>query len=432
MLGVWDSPLGGVDLVGVDLVDMELTSVCTDTDIAVIGAGPQALTLVTHLLQKKKAMRSRFQIFDPSGQWLTRWRRQFAAQEIPYLRSPAVHHPDPNSNALLSFAEHREEELYDPYHRPGARLFQEFCETVIDRWELRDRVIPAQVVQLLPEQGRFRLILAEGRTVIARRVVLATGNHTPHLPAWVKAIPKNTPPERLSHSSAVDLSAMPRLTEETVLIVGSGLTSGHLAMGAIKRGARVLLMARRQFQEKFFDASPGWLGPKYLKGFLAETDWRRRSQMIHQARNGGSLTPDMLTRLRRLSHDNKVTLYEHCQVTEVGWKEDAWQVRCSNHAIHNCLAHQPINRIWLATGSQLDIASHSLLEAVMSQHPAQVINGLPVLDEHLRWPGCELFLMGPWAGLQVGPVARNLFGGKLCCDRIIPALIKPIGSRHPR
>ena len=427
MLGVEGSPLGGVDL-----VDIKLTSVCTDTDIAVIGAGPQALTLVTHLLQKKKAMRSRFQIFDPSGQWLTRWRRQFAAQEIPYLRSPAVHHPDPNPHALLSFAEHREQELYDPYRRPGARLFQEFCETVIDRWQLRDRVIPAQVAQLLPEQGRFRLILAEGRTVIARRVVLATGNHTPHLPDWVKAIPKNTPPERLRHSSAVDLSAMPRLTAETVLIVGSGLTSGHLAMGAIKRGARVLLMARRQFQEKIFDAPPGWLGPKYLKGFLAETDWRRRSQMIHQARNGGSLTPDMLTRLRRLSHDNKVTLYEHCQVEAARWKEDAWQVRCSNHDVHDCLAHQPINRIWLATGSQLDITSHSLLGAVLSQHPTQIINGLPVLDEHLRWPGCELFLMGPWAGLQVGPVARNLFGGKLCCDRIIPALIKPIGSRHHR
>ena len=423
----------GVPLGGVDLVGMELTSVCTDTDIAVIGAGPQALTLVTHLLQKKKAMRSRFQVFDPSGQWLTRWRRQFAAQEIPYLRSPAVHHPDPNSHALLSFAEHREQEFYDPYHRPGTRLFQEFCDTVINRWQLQDRVIPAQVAQIIPEKGRFRLTLADGRTAAARRVVLATGDNTPQLPDWVNAIPSSTyPPERLLHSSAVNLSALPQLTAETVLIVGSGLTSGHLAMGAIKRGARVLLMARRQFQEKIFDAPPGWLGPKYLKGFLAETDWRRRSQMIHQARNGGSLTPDMLTRLRRLSHGNKVTLYEHCQVEAARWKEDAWQVRCSNHDVHDCLAHQSINRIWLATGSQLDIASHSLLGAVMSQYPVQVINGLPVLDEHLRWPGCGLFLMGPWAGLQVGPVARNLFGGKLCCDLIIPALIKPIGRRPHR
>ena len=48
---------------------------------------------------------------------------------------------------------------------------------------------------------------------------------------------------------------------------------------------------------------------------------------------------------------------------------------------------------------------------VLSQYPNQIVNGLPVLDEHLRWPGCELFLMGPWVALQVGPVARNLHRG---------------------
>ena len=77
------------------------------TDIAVVGAGPQALTLITHLLQKHKRMRERlsagfspgFQVFDPSGAWLTRWNRQFAAQEIPHLRSPAVHHPDCDSHS---------------------------------------------------------------------------------------------------------------------------------------------------------------------------------------------------------------------------------------------------------------------------------------------------------------------------------------------
>lgn len=36
-------------------------------DIAVVGAGPQALTLVTHLLQKKQTMRNRFVVLDPAG-----------------------------------------------------------------------------------------------------------------------------------------------------------------------------------------------------------------------------------------------------------------------------------------------------------------------------------------------------------------------------
>ncbi|WP_204101948.1 MULTISPECIES: hypothetical protein, partial [Spirulina sp. CCY15215] len=31
--------------------------------------------------------------------------------------------------------------------------------------------------------------------------------------------------------------------------------------------------------------------------------------------------------------------------------------------------------------------------------------------------------MGGYAALQVGPVARNLAGGRLACDRIVPAIV---------
>ncbi|MEO0409904.1 MAG: FAD/NAD(P)-binding protein, partial [Cyanobacteria bacterium P01_A01_bin.135] len=121
-----------------------------ETDIAVIGAGPQALTLVTHLLQKKAKLRDRIRVFDPSGTWMIQWQQQFAAQEIAELRSPAVHHPDPNSHALRSFAEGRFQELHPPYDRPGTQLFQDFCQALIRRWQLQDAVTPAQVTRLEP------------------------------------------------------------------------------------------------------------------------------------------------------------------------------------------------------------------------------------------------------------------------------------------
>lgn len=54
--------------------------------LAIIGAGPHALTLVTHLLQKRSKMRFRFVVFDPSGQWMSRWEQQFAVFDIPHLR----------------------------------------------------------------------------------------------------------------------------------------------------------------------------------------------------------------------------------------------------------------------------------------------------------------------------------------------------------
>ncbi|MEO1351778.1 MAG: FAD/NAD(P)-binding protein [Cyanobacteria bacterium J06635_15] len=397
------------------------------TDIAVIGAGPQALTLVTHILQKKATFRNRIQVFDPSGTWMTQWHQQFAAQEIAELRSPAVHHPDPNSHALRTFAEGRYHELHPPYDRPGTQLFHDFCHTVIHRWQLQNTVNPAQVTRLEPLQKRafrFCLTLHTGDTVLARRVVLATGGGQPDWPDWVQRVGSPYPAERLCHASQVRLPSLQSLAGETILIVGSGLTSGHLAVGAVKRGAKVLMMARRTFQEKLFDAAPGWLGPKYLKGFQTEPDMQVRWQMVQHARNGGSLTPAMMTRLRKLERQGQVTFYEHCQVAAAHWKDNAWKVCCDNHSVHTCMAHQPIHRIWLATGTSLDIKAHSLLKGVLAKYPITTVNGLPVLDEYLRWPDCGLFLMGPWAALRIGPVARNLFGGKLAANRIVPALTK--------
>lgn len=70
-------------------------------DIAIIGAGPQALTLVTHMLQKKATLRRRIVVLDGAGQWMQQWHHQFAAFEIPHLRSPAAHHPDLNLHSLM-------------------------------------------------------------------------------------------------------------------------------------------------------------------------------------------------------------------------------------------------------------------------------------------------------------------------------------------
>jgi hypothetical protein len=398
----------------------------TYIDLAVIGSGPHALTLVTHLLQKKKSMRRRFLVFDPSGVWMDRWHRQFAALEIPHLRSPAVHQPDPNPHSLRTFAESRRNELFAPYDLPGTRLFQDFCQSVIRKWQLEDSVYPAQVMAIKVLEGlqhRFYLELSSDRTIFARRVVIATGGGIPNFPEWVGQIPDRYPCDRLLHSDSVDLRKL-QLQGERVLIVGGGLTSAHLAVGAIQRGAKVLLMSRRLVYQKLFDADPGWLGPKYLKDFWAEPDWLARWETIQQARNGGSMTPAMLTQLRRLERDGKIEFYERCQVSQARWKEDRWHICCDNSAVHECISSEPIDRIWLATGSQLDALQHPLLQDVLDRYPTKMAKGLPVVDKCLRWRGCELFIMGGLAALQVGPTARNLSGARAASDRIVPALTK--------
>lgn len=389
-------------------------------DIAIIGAGPQALTLVTHLLQKRQKLRQRFLVFDPSGTWMKRWQQQFEALEIEHLRSPAVHHPHPDPFALRRFAQNRPNELYPPYDLPGSKLFEEFCQEVIEEWDLQNKVIKAAVTEIEPindvGRPRFRISWQDGNSIIARRVVLATGAGKMVAPDWVEKISTPYPKDKLCHSQDVDLRGL-QMAGEQVLIIGGGLTSGHLAVGAIKRGAKVLLMPRRQLQEKLFDAEPGWLGPKYLKGFFAQTDWETRWELIQQARNGGSMTPAMITQMRRLKREGKITFYEQCQVVEAQWLGDRWRVYCDDGLEYEC------QRIWYATGTRFDALAHPLLTNVLKAYPTPIVNGLLVLDEALRLPGSEFYVMGGLAALRVGPVARNLYGAKMASEHIVPALI---------
>ncbi len=391
-------------------------------DLAIIGAGVQALTLTTHLLQKSAKHYHKFIVFDPSQTWMRQWQQQFAAQQIPYLRSPAVHHPDPNPHQLRTFAENRHNELFPPYDRPGTKLFNDFCQEVIRRWQLADnKIYPAKVIQIIANKqashSRFQLVLETGETIVARKVVLATGSGKTQLPDWVEKITSNYPSDKLCHSQQVNLERL-NLRGESILIIGGGLTSGHLAKGAIELGATVTLMTRKQLQAKIFDADPCWLGPKCLKQFHAQTDWYLRYQQIQEARNGGSMTPEMLSKLRKASNRGKITIDENCQVSSAQWQDSCWQVSCLDGNRHQ------FNRIWLATGTKFDVTEHPLLKDVLKTYPTQIVNGLPVLDRHLRLRLSNFFIMGGLAALQIGPVARNIGGGKMAADLIVPAIVK--------
>ncbi|NEO27378.1 MAG: lysine N(6)-hydroxylase/L-ornithine N(5)-oxygenase family protein, partial [Kamptonema sp. SIO4C4] len=367
-------------------------------------------------------LRNRVRVFDESGTWLSRWKRQMQAQEIEHLRSPAVHHPHPNPYALRGFAEDRPQELFPPYDLPGTDLFNDFCGEVIDRWNLQSCVYPGQVCRIIPVQPRrprFQLVLQDGQSCLARRVVLATGGGVPQFPDWVQSLQGNYPPDRLVHGTRVDLSKANVQPGERILIVGGGLSSGHLALGVARRCAIAILLIRRSLQEKLFDADPGWLGPKYLKSFQAELDEFSRWQQIQEARNGGSMTPEVAFQLRRAARRGEVLLNEHCQIVQAQWQEKQWLVKCRDGS------HLQADRIWCATGTTLDIRQNPLMTDILATYPTKIIQGLPVLDAHLRLPGSQIFLMGGYAALQVGPVARNLAGGRLACDRIVPAIIKP-------
>ena len=141
--------------------------------------------------------------------------------------------------------------------------------------------------------------------------------------------------------------------------------------------------------------------------------------MIRQARNGGSITPEMAMQLRRQVRTGNLRIDENCQVLQTEWLDKNWLVKCSDGNEHKC------DRIWLSTGTKFDVMTEPLLKEILDAYPIPIVKGLPVLDTCLRWPGCELFIMGGLAALQVGPTARNLSGARMACEKIVPAIVKP-------
>lgn len=380
--------------------------------IVFVGSGPHNLTTLAFLLKADPSLRSEVVVFDPSGAWLDRWNRQMSRQEIVHLRSSSVHHPDPDPLALRHFAKGRFDEFYPPYYLPGTGLFREFCEDVVRRFDLSGLVRPFGVTELIPSSdGQIGVILSNGEKVMARAVVAALGGGDPVLPAWLAGPPL---PD-VVHSDEADLNQLESATGHLAL-VGGGLTSGHLALAALRRGWSVELLTRRPVRYKLFDAAPGWIGPKFMTGFHREQDWKRRRAMIARARGGGAMTEEIREYLAPFLRSKQLILRPWWTPTALEPKGQRWVLRASWGR------RVVADKVWFCTGNRLDVTSHSLLGPLFRKYPISVVGGLPVLDEDCRWPGLPLYLMGMPSALRVGPTARNFPGARQVASRIVRSL----------
>jgi len=378
--------------------------------IAFVGSGPHNLTALAFVLRANPALRSEVVVFDPSGAWLTQWDRQMAVQEIVHLRSSSVHHPDPDPLALRRFAQGRSDEFYPPYSLPGTRLFREFCDDVIRRYDLASLVVPRRVVRLTQAPGGLDLELDDGSVNTARAVVVARGGGGRVWPSWAPQ-----PTATLVHSDDVDWAELERQRPGRLVVVGGGLTAGHLALGALRRGWAVDLVTRRPVNYKLFDAAPGWIGPKFMAGFHRETDWLRRRKMIARARGGGAMTEEIRDLLAPFRRSGRLVLRPRCRV-RLEPLDDRWKVFCGWGRTVEA------DRVWLSTGYRLDLAGDELFGPLVESRPLQMVNGLPVLEDDCRWPGLPLYLMGMPAALRVGPTARNFPGARQVASRIARSL----------
>jgi len=378
-----------------------------DVDVCVVGAGPHGLTVTTHLLKAKPSLRGRISVVDPSGCWLRTWTEQFARLDIGVLRSPIVHHPDVDPLALSRFASARRLARSNlPYDPPVTEVFERFCRAVIDEFEIDSFVSAGRVEQL--DQHKDGFVVATEHGSIRAGNVIWTGN--PAVPIIPEALQDEMGSNRLQTAAEVDLRRIDSLDGEHVIIVGGGLTAGHLVVGALERSAHVTLVTRRPIVERDFDVEPGWLGPKNLDGFERLRSPKRRLATARSARGGGSMPPWMCHRLRREIDSGHV---EHLigTIDRAVFDHDGGQVRVGERQLS-------VDRCWLATGTRPDARADRALEPHVDRH----VDGIPVVHEDLSIDHRPLYFAGRLATLELGPAAGNLWGARIAGRRITEAL----------
>lgn len=384
--------------------------------VVIVGAGIHATVVAVLLLHEWPHLRAGLRLVDPAGTCLSDWQRRTWGQGMETLRSPGAHHLDVAPESLLAWARAhgREGELLAPYHRPTLQLFMDHGRWVIARHRLDELVIPAAVVGIEPRRDGYALACSEGTTVHARHVVLAPGlRGQERLPPWVPKLARCRP-RATAHAEALDIRHE-TVVGERILVVGGGLSAATVADAAAERGARVTVLARRRLEARLFDADPGWIGPKYLRFFQSDPDPEARLRMIQRARGGGSVTPELLERLRRRQAKGRLRILEDAEVLDARWDERRETVSV---VVGRDMRVERFDRVWCCTGFEPSLARLGWLGR-LSERPQ--CHGRPLVGPTLELaPGC--FLTGWLAELWVGPAARNIAGARHAAGLIVEAL----------
>jgi hypothetical protein len=411
------------------------------SEILIVGAGPaglaSALALTCH------GFGDRVRVVDPSGTWLAAWRRRFAAQGIPILRSPAVHHPHPDPFALLQHAGDHGLVASGGTQLPTTSLFEGFIDHIVEAAGLVDRVEATTLDALdLDERGCPTVQLGNGAEARPDRVVLATNSRHPRIPpplaeianddavggavvAGRGAAARGAAAATVAGPDTASVEATP--VGGHVVVIGAGLSAAHLAIGAVRRGAHVTLLARHRLRVRRFDTHPSWLGPKKRRPFEQEPDPFVRRRTIDTARGGGSIPARYHRELLRCHEAGRLDLRERIGLVEAASHRDG----CVELVLDDG-SIVVADAVWCATGSDVDVTRDELCRSLLERTSVTVAGGLPELGQDLSWPGTSVHHVGFAAGLRLGPMAGNLIGHRRAALRIVAGLLGRDPTRADR
>ena len=435
-------------------------------DVCIVGAGPHALAVLSalhtpnaKLSEDKHMRRARGQgargkplssttkttvcVVDPSGEWLHQWNERFAALGIQYLRSPSWAHPDMfSSESLAEFAwrEGRTDELRNVdsslgalsgmpdldagyFRLPGTQLFHDFCAEMIET--LPHTFVKGKAVDVITAGDTHEILVQTPQAPLAKirakQVVLALGAAgAPNVPRAFEGLTVQTDGEglpRLMHTSDWrSMASLPQRRNQSVLVIGGGLSAAQAALKAVRCGARhTVLCSRRPLVTRHYDIPLEFMDRREGKGKWR--DWfflsgAKRAEYIKSVRGGGSIPPDYMEDLYAAEKAQRLAL----QVKSVARATSSEQ---GIHVEFDDGSTFEASCVILGTGSTLNGLEVPLIASLAARYDLPARDRLPVLDDDLQWRQ-GISVVGALAAGQLGPDAGNLTGARksaiICAD----------------
>lgn len=406
-------------------------------DCLILGGGVHGTYLSRLLIEEGGIAKDRLRVLDPHESPLARWRECTEATGMEFLRSAAVHHLGSGAGELHQFARRHAREPWAKFRGPAARptldLWNRHAAERIAALGLSDLRLRG-VATGLTRRGRRFVVETDRGTIAARNVVLALGSHGPRRPVWARSLESAGGEVRHLYDPGFRRGADQGGSGRRA-IVGAGIAGAQAALALAREGeaGRLVLVSRMPITVFPYDVDPCWMGPKCMEGFSRIPDLGARRREIRKARKSGTMPSEIAADLRRAIDRREIELVRG----EVSGAEMA--AAAGGGAIELTVETDTggttllVDRLLLATGFSPERPGGAWLDrAIADLGLACAPCGFPIVDRRLAWreearsraesPGSNLFVSGPLAELETGPVARNVLGARLAGRQILAAL----------
>lgn len=274
-------------------------------------------------------------------------------------------------------------------------------------------------VKLLAREGKdFHLELADGRSVNANRVVVATGlSPFAHIPDFAAHLP----PTLVSHTQQyTDFSGF---KGKDVVVVGSGQSAFEAAASLYEAGAEVELIARgpiiwinrRLYRyaglAKRLFYPPSDVGPAGISWFISfPLLFKYLPEKARVAIDARSVRP-AVARWMRPRIEGRVSITAHTSIIsateqgqEVCLKLSDGTMRQRDHVI-------------LGTGYKPNVQKLTYIDPSLRQQ-VQERNGYPFLNKWFESSVPHLYFIGSLSGYDFGPLCRHVTGAGTSASQI--------------